>query len=607
MASDNSGIVVAAYNFTAENDDELDVEEGTRLRTLEKREEWWFAETEDGSKRGIIPVSYVVSEEEYARMLSYDDEDSANGMGTSSAPTNSFDVDEVDISKLPDVSAQSNSQAPNAQAETESAKPTFAKDNSATTSSVPPPPSPGEAELAWRLKNLRTTQDMTSGEPDSGNSPGAPSPPASPPVKSSLPSPNSAPGSPVPAGGIASGADPDLAKETPPEIRAEVPSVSYDDLASKFEELQRRVASVRLHDENAQETNGSSTDSFNANAESSQHVPIAETIPEEELQMPPPIDLGAYQRSGASTPSPSPSSPPSPQQAAAALALQNQVNERVRREQQQQQQQQQQQNQESQRRSSEPAPPSPQLAQQALESRRREEQRRASAEEESIRRAEHLRSEREKQLRMQQAAATQDMEGREHIRRVGQGAESKAQEFKRQAIEAAKMAVEEDQAKRFDKAYEYYIIALEAFCKVLEFTPKGGPRDNRGVICDRMQTYLVRMSALEPLFCTGAWSDGKKYALRPRERYQGRVNIIMQMAKTGYFNPGTYGDELRIRARFAESKGDERGAFRALSEGLEYYMAIHKILKESGKPNDDALMMHISSMLSSAERLKQKF
>ncbi|GBG30643.1 Tyrosine-protein kinase Lck [Hondaea fermentalgiana] len=570
-ADDVGGFVVAAYDFEAENDDELGVPEGTRLRTLERRDEWWFAETEDGARQGIIPVTYVVSEEEYSRLVE----------GSGSA----YDVDEIDLADIPDVMHSGSGEAVGASKTEENGEtaesiieaqlghgPEQGQDSASNaaeispaeapatapvaphnSSSSPPPPPPDQAEAAWKEMQASTTS--------------------------------------APVGGMATAPNPETAAQTPPAAKAEAPDLSYEDLASQFEDLQRRVASVRLSEPPVP---GDET-----KADEAEHEGEGEgenSAP----SMPPRVSVDvrkASTSSGAPAQQGNTAKPPSPQEAAAAASLQRQLEERARS----------QQHTPPHDEIQTPAPPSPVMARKMLDQEEASRQRRASAEEESANRAAQLRAERERVQLRQRAAAEEDRQGREHIRRMGQTPTSRAQEFKSSAVEAAKSAVAADQAKEFDKAYRYYIAALENFCNVLEVSPpRPGGRDSRGVICERMQGYLSRMSSLEPLLCKGVWSDGKNYGLPQTDRYPDRVRIILQMARTRLFNPGVYGDELRVKARFAETKDDYRGAFRAYSEGLEYYMACHKLLKESGKPDDPALVMHISNMLTAAERLKQR-
>ena len=53
-----------------------------------------------------------------------------------------------------------------------------------------------------------------------------------------------------------------------------------------------------------------------------------------------------------------------------------------------------------------------------------------------------------------------------------------------------------------------------------------------------------------------------------------------------------------------KTSGDLRGAFRQCNEGLEYYMAYHKLVKDKGKPLPQDVMANMTAMLDAAEKLK---
>jgi len=537
---DVGGIVVAAFKFERENEDELDVDEGTRLVTLERRDEWWFAETEDKSQRGIIPISYVMSVEEYDRMqtLAADEDE-----GQVDVDQDYYEEQDAEEEEQEDIQAQAPEQVLEQVGE------------------APPP------------------------EEDLGT--------------------------------------------------------SYEDLEAKFSALQKKVADVKLTIDDEEPANvdprglpptpdeaaavhqaGSPPPPSPAQAAAAlaQPPPPSPAQAAAALGQPPPPSPAQAAAALGQPPPPSPAQaaaalgqmPPSPQQAAAAYSLQQQQQIQTPPPPSPQQaaaayglQQQQQQQ------TSMPPPPAPDQAMrqlqatQAEQARREAEQarRRAAEEEESKSRAAELRHKREEEYRLQQEALARDREAQAQIHRFAQQHDSEYQgkQAMGQAIEAVKQAVAADGQGRLVDAYKLYTQSCELFAYVLNVNAM---RPQHQVIAERVQGYLSRMSALEPSICEGPWSDGVTRPGPHITRYKDRVKVLLTLAKVAGFNPIPYGDELRVKARFAQSQNKLRDSFRHYNEALEYYMCQHKLLKEQKRPADPKIVELLTQMLDKAESLK---
>jgi len=530
--ADVGGVVVAAFPFEAENDDELTVEEGTRLRTLERRDEWWLAEPLEGGKQGIIPVSYVVSEQEYARLVALAEEEL------------NIDVDEVDLGDIPEAATE---QLRNSVSEgSNEEKGSFMMN---TEGIAPPSVEDAEVELVKKRQQV---------------------------------------------GAIAVAPDPEKASAVTEPQKAETPDVSYDELAAKFEELQARVASVKLVASEEEMTVEDEPEDSVLKPDETPLSPAVKKPPPSPLQARSSIlaqEVAAQQQAKAKESNATPLVPPPPSPKEAAAAFRGEQHNQVP-----------------------PPPPSPVAAAHVLEAERERKRREEEAERERIAsenaasaaRAEEMRKHREEEERLQKEAQARDKLTRESIRKMGDRnpSEARGKQFMSQGIEAVKQAVQLDGQKNCVAAYSAYIKACELFAKVLQ---SGALRQQHQVICERMEGYLSRMSTLEPLICDGIWSDGN---VRPGQqgvhRYKDRVKVMLEMTRSGYFKPESNGDECRLKARFAEAQGNLREAFRQYNEGLEFYMTSHKFLKEQGRPEDSVLTQHITMMLDNAETLKRK-
>jgi len=436
---DIGGIVVVAFAFAAENEDELECDEGTRIRKLERRDEWWYAEKiDDSSKKGIIPMSYCVSEAAYTTM--YDDEEENPDEGENTAC-----------------------------------------EMTSETAIVPPPPPPDVAEAA-------------------------------------------------------------LAKVSE--------ELDFETLSKQFENLQKRVASVKL-----------TTESF-PDRESHQQEIVAAVQQHKEIQ-------------SVIVPSPSPQAthqaiapPPSPQQAMQQVVFQT------------------------------PPPPSPDVARQQFsesQMKRMQDEAIESArikkyEEESKKLAAQLYAQRQEEerarsvIRQKEEADRQTLRNFSHQKADKEVAGNAAMDS---AINAVKEAIQADNNGQFSEAYTSYTQALELFADVLN---KNVKQPQHAKIVERMLGYLDRMTAIEGMGVIA---------------YKKRVSILSSMVRVG-FDPTPFGDELKLKARFSESKNDLESAFKEYKRGLEYYMSIHTCLKERKRPIPKELVGKMTLMLDSAERLRVK-
>mmetsp|Transcript_21948 Transcript_21948/g.38865 ORF Transcript_21948/g.38865 Transcript_21948/m.38865 type:complete len:192 (-) Transcript_21948:882-1457(-) len=170
------------------------------------------------------------------------------------------------------------------------------------------------------------------------------------------------------------------------------------------------------------------------------------------------------------------------------------------------------------------------------------------------------------------------------------------------AIDDAKRAIQADTDCMLPDAYRHYQNALMRFANILasNTVPNMHP-----VIVEKMMSYLNRMSELEPLICSGNWAE-KKDQGGTTDRFKERIKLYMVMAQTAPFDPKSYGEEKNLAGDVEEKLGNVRKAFRLYNEGLEFFMACHKLAKSDGKAPPASLTASITKMLDAAERLKSK-